>query len=133
MQLSTQATVQATGEALLCQYQQNVASLPSPNPRAKCVNGLTSVVGTFVPGVGVLKVPGALLQKTKDAITKVGQNTSVDDYDTLRELVEGNGDGPKSKEEMRGSSLRELERFLAEHDPDKNICRAVACHLGGRG
>ena len=80
------------------------------------VNGVSSIVGCFVPGASLIRAPDSVVDTVKAAIGKAGQNTSVDDYDTLRNLVDGGNTAPTGEQELnqiRGAALREFERFLA--------------------
>ena len=73
------------------------------------------------------------MDAVKAAIVKAGEKTSIEDYETLRELVDGGDAKPSGDHKlnnMRDNELREFEQFLAEkgNDPGKTfagLSRAV--------
>ena len=88
----------------------------------KIANGVASIARVFVP-VGVPKVPKSAMENVEKAVATMDKDSSVADFKMINSLVMGDADadGTKSKNDMRGASLREFEEFLAEKDPHKNF------------
>jgi hypothetical protein len=83
------------------------------------VNG-AAFVGNIL-GVPIPNVPEELQKQATDAVGKLDKKSSVAEFDVLQQSLDTSiaaENGEDKKQEVRGSALREFERFLDEHDPD---------------
>jgi hypothetical protein len=66
-------------------------------------------------------VPKAWQEQVSAAVGNLDKKSSVAEFDALQQSVDASTeakDGEDKKQAVRGSALREFERFLDEHDPD---------------
>ena len=74
-------------------------------------------------GIPAPKIDSSLLKKAEGWVDKSGENSTVASYDCLQALVnEGVHEelpGKERTEKLRGSGLKEFEKYLLEEDTDK--------------
>jgi hypothetical protein len=83
------------------------------------VNGAALVGNMFA--LPIPHVPKAWQEQASAAVGKLDKKSSVAEFDALQQSVNASTeaeDGEDKKQAVRGSALREFERFLDEHDPD---------------
>jgi hypothetical protein len=112
--------------------------LPLMNTSMKVMKGAIGVAG-LLGSLGVPFVPDSegaagLLEAMDELVGGCSQESSVEDYTLFEKHLsreEGEGDAPPGK--VHGGPLRELARFLNEHDPRSNFCgmERVVCPTSG--
>ena len=81
------------------------------------VAGLAQCLGYPVP-----KVPSSITDAAAEAVGRLDQASSVAEFDVLQAAVSsssgsGSGSGAEDGKAVRGQQLRDLARYLSEHDP----------------
>jgi hypothetical protein len=83
------------------------------------VNGAAFVGNMFA--LPIPHVPKAWQEQVNAAVGNLDKKSSVAEFDALQQSVDASieaEDGEDKKQAVRGTALREFERFLDEHDPD---------------
>lgn len=102
---------------------------------AALLNGASGVARIL--GYPLPCVPAKYMEMAKKAVGKLDNKSSVAEFDIMQSCLDSepqemSGNGERANESARGAPLRELARFLREHDPERTYSglRRVATPLG---